>query len=368
MLKSVALESWHLGQGAKLVPFAGYNMPVQYPTGILKEHLHTREAAGLFDVSHMGQAVVRGPDAWVQLEKLMPADLASLPVHKQTYSLLTNAAGGVIDDLIVTRWSETEYMLVINAGCKDKDIAHMRKQLQGVDLQVLDDRALLALQGPQARTVLASLLPDVQSLVFMTGTWSTYRGEAVYVTCSGYTGEDGFEISLPNGLAEAFATELLTDDRVLPIGLGARDSLRLEAGLCLYGHELDEDISPLEAGLKWAIAKVRRHDGARPNGYLGSEAISAAWNETQARTRVGLRVLGKRPIREGAEVFDADNNLVGRVCSGGFGASLGAPVAMAYLEPRVATIGSSLLVDVRGKFVEVEVAKMPFVAQRYFRG
>jgi aminomethyltransferase len=368
MLKSVALESWHVAQGAKLVPFAGYNMPVQYPTGILKEHLHTREAAGLFDVSHMGQVVVSGTEACTQLEKLMPADLVSLPMHKQTYSLLTNAKGGVIDDLIVTRWSETEFMLVINAGCKDKDIAHMSNTLQGVDLRLLNDRALLALQGPQARSVLTDLLPDVQSLVFMTGGWSSYRGEAIYVTCSGYTGEDGFEISLPNALAEAFAAELLSDDRVLPIGLGARDSLRLEAGLCLYGHELDEDTSPLEAGLKWAIAKARRSDGVRPNGYLGSELISAAWNDAPARMRVGLSVLGKRPVREGAEVYDVDHNLVGRVCSGGFGATLGAPIAMAYVDPRVANIGSTLLVDVRGKFVEVEVAKMPFVAQRYFRG
>ena len=367
-LKSVPLESLHQTLGAKLVPFAGYNMPVQYPTGIIKEHLHTRTAAGLVDVSHMGQVVVSGEGCVSALEALMPADLEGLAVNAQTYSLLTNEAGGVIDDLIVTRWAEDQFMLVINAGCKDKDLEHLRSHLASVNLEVLSQHSLLALQGPKARAVMNDLLPETQNLVFMTGTWAQFEGEQVYVTCSGYTGEDGFEISVPNSHVEALAQKLLAHADVLPIGLGARDSLRLEAGLCLYGHELEEDISPIQAGLKWAIAKARRHEGARAGGYLGSAIIEAQWAEGTDTVRVGLKVLGKRPVREGAVVFDAQQQQVGTVCSGGFGATLEQPVAMAYVNADQAALGTHLFADVRGKLVEVEVAKTPFVAQRYFRG
>ncbi|WP_438984120.1 glycine cleavage system aminomethyltransferase GcvT [Aequoribacter sp.] len=367
-LKSVPLESLHQTLGAKLVPFAGYNMPVQYPTGIIKEHLHTRTAAGLFDVSHMGQVVVSGEGAVSALEALMPADLEGLAVNAQTYSLLTNEAGGVIDDLIVTRWAEDQFMLVINAGCKDKDLEHLRSHLASVNLEVLSQHSLLALQGPKARAVMNDLLPETQNLVFMTGTWAQFDGEEVYVTCSGYTGEDGFEISVPNSHVEALAQKLLAHADVLPIGLGARDSLRLEAGLCLYGHELEENISPIQAGLKWAIAKARRHEGARAGGYLGSTIIEAQWAEGTDTVRVGLKVLGKRPVREGAAVFDAQQRQVGTVCSGGFGATLEQPVAMAYVSAETAALGTVLFADVRGKLVDVEVAKTPFVAQRYFRG
>lgn len=367
-LKSVPLESLHQTLGAKLVPFAGYNMPVQYPTGIIKEHLHTRTAAGLFDVSHMGQVVVSGEGVVSALEALMPADLEGLAVNAQTYSLLTNEAGGVIDDLIVTRWAADQFMLVINAGCKDKDLEHLRSHLASVNLEVLGQHSLLALQGPKARAVMNDLLPETQNLVFMTGTWAQFDGEQVYVTCSGYTGEDGFEISVPNSHVEAVAQKLLAHADVLPIGLGARDSLRLEAGLCLYGHELEEDISPIQAGLKWAIAKARRHEGARAGGYLGSAIIEAQWAEGTDTVRVGLKVLGKRPVREGAVVFDAQQQQVGTVCSGGFAATLEQPVAMAYVNADQAALGTHLFADVRGKLVEVEVAKTPFVAQRYFRG
>ncbi len=367
-LKSVPLESLHQSLGAKLVPFAGYNMPVQYPTGIIKEHVHTRAAAGLFDVSHMGQVVVSGDRVVSALEALMPADLEGLALNAQTYSLLTNEMGGVIDDLIVTRWADDEFMLVINAGCKDKDLEHLRAHLTDVHLQVLSQHSLLALQGPKARAVMNDLLPETLNLVFMTGTWADFEGERVYVTCSGYTGEDGFEISVPNARVEALAKKLLAHPDVLPIGLGARDSLRLEAGLCLYGHELEENVSPIQAGLKWAVAKARRPEGARAGGYLGSDVIESQWVEGTATVRVGLKVLGKRPVREGAALFNAQQQQVGTVCSGGFGATLEQPVAMAYVNTDAAALGSTLFADVRGKLVDVEVAKTPFVAQRYFRG
>lgn len=367
-LKSVPLESLHQTLGAKLVPFAGYNMPVQYPTGIIKEHVHTRTAAGLFDVSHMGQVVVSGDGAVSALEALMPADLEGLAINGQTYSLLTNAAGGVIDDLIVTRWADNEFMLVINAGCKNKDLEHLRAHLSTVNLEVLDQHSLLALQGPKARAVMNDLLPETMGLVFMTGTRAEFEDTQVYVTCSGYTGEDGFEISVPNSQVEALAQKLLAHADVLPIGLGARDSLRLEAGLCLYGHELAEDISPIQAGLKWAIAKARRPESARAGGYLGSDIIESQWTGGADTMRVGLKVLGKRPVREGAALFDAEQRPIGTVCSGGFGATLEQPVAMAYIKAESAALGTALVADVRGKLVDVEVAKTPFVAQRYFRG
>ena len=367
-LRSVPLEPLHRSLQAKLVPFAGYNMPVQYPSGIIKEHLHTREFAGLFDVSHMGQVLIQGDTAALALESLMPADLVALGHHQQTYSLLTNEQGGVIDDLIVTRWSDDQFMLVINAGCKEKDLAHLRTKLNGVSITELSEHSLLALQGPHARAVLTRLFPTVDQLAFMNGMWISFQDEPLYVTCSGYTGEDGFEISVPNHAVLAFAETLLACDEVLPVGLGARDSLRLEAGLCLYGHELSEQRTPIEAGLAWAIAKDRRVGGARAGGYLGSDIIMAQSAAGVAKRRVGLSVVGKRPVRDGAVILNSRNEAVGEVCSGGFAPSLGAPIAMAYVHAEYTGVGNRLRVDVRGSLIEVQVTAMPFVAQRYFRG
>ncbi len=367
-LLTTPLHDLHLELGAKMVPFAGYDMPVQYPAGIIREHQHTRERAGLFDVSHMGQVLVRGADAAAALERLVPADLEGLGEHRQTYTLFTNDTGGVLDDLIVTRWSSECFFLVVNAACKAQDIAHLQAGLAGCEIEVLAERALLALQGPGARGVMAELCPAAAELVFLQGCHARIGDAEVYVTCSGYTGEDGFEISAANADAEAIARRLLACDAVEPIGLGARDSLRLEAGLCLYGHELNTEITPVEAGLTWAIAKCRRPDGARAGGFPGADAIFAHLATPPARRRVGLAVDGKRPVREGQAVLNADGERIGEVCSAAFGASFGGPIAMAYIERAFGDVGTALSVDVRGKAVAVTVTKMPFVPQRYFRG
>lgn len=369
LLKHTPLDALHRELGARMVPFAAYDMPVQYASGIIAEHRHTRELAGLFDVSHMGQFVAEGPGITAALEALMPADLVALPEHAQTYSLLTNADGGVRDDLIVTRWSADSFFLVVNAACKNEDSAWIQSQLKpGQVLREIDQQALLALQGPAARAVLATLIPATESLVFMQGMRAEFDGEAVYVTCSGYTGEDGFEVSVPAAKAEALARALLSDERVAAIGLGARDSLRLEAGLCLYGHELSPTITPVEAKLTWAIGKARRPDGARAGGYPGAERIAGQLAQGAQRLRVGLRITGKRPVREGQSVLNADGQTIGEITSGGFGPSVDAPIAMAMVEAAHAGIGTDLLVDVRGKTLEATVSKLPLVAQRYFRG
>lgn len=368
-LKQTALDSLHRELGARMVPFAGYDMPVQYSAGILAEHRHTREQAGLFDVSHMGQFVLEGPGIVETLESLMPADLSALDVDAQTYSLLTNDAGGVRDDLIVTRWGEERFFLVVNAACKEADRQCIEAALKpGQHLQELDNQSLLALQGPAAREVLAVILPAVNSLSFMQGTDIEIMNEAVYVTCSGYTGEDGFEVSLPNAVAVDFARLLLADERVAPVGLGARDSLRLEAGLCLYGHELTPDITPVEARLNWAISKARRADPARAMTYPGAARIIEQLAEGVARRRVGLHVLGKRPVREGQAVSTPEGEIVGEITSGGFGPSVDGPIAMAMVATAHAEPGAELQVDVRGKPLMVQVCKLPFVQHRYHRG
>ncbi len=367
-LLTTSLHSLHLELGAKMVPFAGYDMPVQYPGGIIREHQHTREQAGLFDVSHMGQVIVEGPGAAAALESLVPADLEGLGEHRQTYTLLTNDSGGVLDDLIITRWGPERFFLVVNAACKTQDIAHLRRHLPGMQITVLEDRALLALQGPKAREVMAELCPAAAQLVFLQGCEASIDGVDAYITCSGYTGEDGFELSLPNAAAEAIARKLLAFEQVEAIGLGARDSLRLEAGLCLYGHELGTDITPVQAGLTWAIAKCRRPGGERAGGFPGADAVFRDLETPPAQRRVGLAVDGKRPVRDGQSVLDADGNTVGEVCSAAFGASYGGPIAMAYIERSLGEPGTALAVDVRGKQVPVTVTKMPFVPQRYFRG
>ncbi len=367
-MQTVPLDALHRELGARMVPFAGYDMPVQYPEGIIKEHLHTRAHAGLFDVSHMGQVVVSGAGATAALEALVPVDLEGLPVDGQVYALLTNEQGGVRDDLIITRWAEDEFFLVINAACKEEDVAYLRERLDDLELRVLDDQALLAIQGPGARPLMGALAPATAGLTFMNGTRTEINGAAAYITCSGYTGEDGFEISVAAADAEPLARALLSYDEVKPVGLGARDSLRLEAGLCLYGHELDTETTPVEATLMWSVSKARRADGERAGGFPGAEEIFARQAAGAQRKRVGLVVEGKRPVREGQAVLDAAGATVGTVTSAGFAPSLGQPVAMASVSAACAAPDTELAVDVRGKALPVRVSKMPFIPQRYFRG
>jgi aminomethyltransferase len=367
-LLQTPLDTLHRELGARMVPFAGYDMPVQYPAGIIKEHLHTREAAGLFDVSHMGQVLIEGEGSAAMLESLVPVDVKSLAINQQTYALFTNHEGGVLDDLIITRWAQDCFFLVVNAGCKLQDIDHLRAHLGGQRLTVLEDQALLALQGPAARDIMRVLCPQAAELVFMRGCAATIDGVDVYVACSGYTGEDGFEISAPGAQAEQLARLLLDVEAVQPIGLGARDSLRLEAGLCLYGHELSAQIDPIQAGLLWSISKSRRADGARAGGFPGASVIFQRIVDKPALVRAGLTVNGKRPVREGQIVLDEEGQAVGEICSAAYGASVGGPIAMAYIQRHLAEPGTTLQVAVRDKQVAVTVTRLPFIAQRYFRG
>ena len=363
------LYDLHVSLGAKMVPFAGYAMPVQYPAGILKEHTHTRTQAGLFDVSHMGQVMLVGADAAAALESLVPVDIVDLPAGMQRYALFLNDKGGVMDDLMVANFGDGRLFVVVNAACKAQDIAHMQQHLSGrCKVEVLADRALLALQGPAAGAVMARLAPETANMVFMNTATVTLVGAECYISRSGYTGEDGFEISVPAAKAEALAKELLSHPEVAPIGLGARDSLRLEAGLCLYGHDMNTATTPIEASLLWAISKVRRADGARAGGFPGAEAIFAQQQQGVARKRVGLLPQERTPVREGAPIVDAADQPVGEVCSGGFGPTLGAPVAMGYIDNEHTALDTPLFALVRGKKVALKVSKMPFVAQRYYRG
>ncbi len=367
-LLKTPLFDLHLELGAKMVPFAGYEMPVQYPVGLMKEHQHTREQAGLFDVSHMGQVVVRGEKVAEELEKLIPVDLAALGENKQSYGVFTNEQGGILDDLIACRWADDAFFLVVNAACKADDIAHLKNHLQGCELEVLEDRALLALQGPAAKTVMAELAPAVTDLVFMSGTRVEVNGVDCYVTRSGYTGEDGFEISVPSSQCEQLARKLLSFEQVEPIGLGARDSLRLEAGLCLYGHDMNAEISPVEASLLWSISKSRRADGSRAGGFLGAETVLAQIADGVGKKRVGFAVEGRGPVREGSEIVDTEGNEIGVVTSGTFGPTKGEPVAMGYVAAEFAKVGTEVTALVRGKPRKLTVSKMPFVSQNYYRG
>ena len=367
-LRRTPLYDLHREAGAKFAPFAGYDMPVQYPGGILNEHHHTRSAAGLFDVSHMGQVSLSGAHAAVALEALMPVDLVGLGVGRQRYALLTNDRGGIRDDLMVSNLGDRLFV-VVNAACKAADVAHMQSSLTGdCALEVLDDRALLALQGPAAAGVLGRLAPETASQAFMTVADVTIEGAACLVSRSGYTGEDGYEISMPAAACEAIARRLLAEEEVALIGLGARDSLRLEAGLCLYGADLDEDTTPVEAGLVWALSKARRADGARPGGYPGDAVILGQLAEGAARKRVGLKPEGRAPVRGGAELVDETGRRVGSVTSGGFGPTAGGPVAMGYVETDLAKEGTALNALVRGKAQAVQVARLPFVKHNYHRG
>ncbi|WP_263262617.1 glycine cleavage system aminomethyltransferase GcvT [Pseudomonas sp. RIT-PI-S] len=370
VLLKTLLHALHLELGARMVPFAGYEMPVQYPLGVLKEHLHTRDNAGLFDVSHMGQIRLRGAKAAAALETLVPVDIIDLPVGTQRYALFTNEQGGILDDLMVAKIAEDDLFVVVNAACKEQDLAHLREHLAGAcEIEPLfEERALLALQGPRAVDVLARLQPAAASMTFMQFAAMELDGIACFVSRSGYTGEDGYEISVPAGDAERLARRLLAEPEVAPIGLGARDSLRLEAGLCLYGHDMNAELTPVEASLGWAISKARRADGARAGGFPGAERIYAQQREGVPRKRVGLLPQDRMPVREGAEVVDASGTIVGQVCSGGFGPTVNAPVAMAWIDAHLSGLDTELWALVRGKKVPVKVARMPFVPQRYYRG
>lgn len=369
-LLQTPLHALHLELGARMVPFAGYSMPVQYPTGLMAEHHHTRAAAGLFDVSHMGQLKLVGPDAATAFESLMPVDVIDLAVGKQRYGLLLNDEGGIIDDLMFVNRGE-DLFVIVNGACKAGDIAHIQARI-GSRCQVvpLPDRGLLALQGPQAVTALQRLVPGVERLVFMTGAAFTWQGADLFITRSGYTGEDGFEISVPGEHAEALARALLAEPEVKPVGLGARNSLRLEAGLCLYGNDIDTTTSPVEAALNWAMQKVRRTGGARAGGFPGAERVLAQLDGTQAlpRKRVGLIALERVPVREHTVLQSADGQAIGEVTSGLLGPSADQPVAMGYVHPAHAALGTRLVAIVRGKPVPMEVSAMPFVPNRYHRG
>lgn len=368
-LNTTPLTDLHLELGARMVPFAGYNMPVQYPLGVKGEHLHTRAQAGLFDVSHMGQVRLSGPNAAAALEQLVPVDVIDLPEGRQRYALFTNAEGGILDDLMITNQGDSLY-LVVNAACKADDIAHLRASLPAdITVTELTDRALVALQGPKAVDVLARFQPAVRELVFMDNQPLDIDGIACFVSRSGYTGEDGYEISIPADAAEALVRKLLAEPEVEPIGLGARDSLRLEGGLCLYGHDIDTTTTPAEASLIWAISKVRRNDGERAGGFPGAEVIlGQIERKDAARKRVGLLGQGRAPVREGTELFNADGAKIGVVTSGTFGPSVEAPVAMAYIDKDFSALDSEVFAEVRGKKLPMTVTKMPFVAPGYVRG
>ncbi|SFR01959.1 glycine cleavage system aminomethyltransferase GcvT [Poseidonocella sedimentorum] len=368
-LKRVPLHDLHVELGAKMVPFAGYEMPVQYPLGVLKEHLHTRGKAGLFDVSHMGQVLLRGADAARALERLIPMDVAGLGVGRQRYGFFTNETGGILDDLMFANRGD-HLFLVVNAACKDADIAHLRAALEPeVSVEVVTDRALLAVQGPAAEAALASLAAEVAGMRFMDVADVTLAGAACWVSRSGYTGEDGYEISVPVGAAEALARALLDHEAVEPIGLGARDSLRLEAGLCLYGHDITTETTPVEAGLTWAIQKARRAGGAREGGFPGAGVILEELADGPALRRVGLMPEGRAPMREGVALFAASEggDPVGTITSGGFGPSVGGPVAMGYVSADYAGGDALLYGEVRGRRHPVRIAPMPFVPSNFKR-
>lgn len=371
-LKMTPLHGLHLELGARMVPFAGYDMPVQYPKGVLAEHVHTREAAGLFDVSHMGQARLKGPDhetVAAALEALAPGNFKGLGAGRQVYSLLLTDKGTIVDDFMVARPAAPEeegsLLLVVNAACKEKDYAYIAARLpENVTLEPLEDLALLALQGPRAGEVLARHARQAAEMIFMDARRGSFDGIACHLTRAGYTGEDGFEISVAADKAEAVARALLAHEEVEPIGLGARDSLRLEAGLCLYGHDIDETTTPVEAALNWAIPKRRREEG----GFPGAETILDQLKNGAPSKRVGILPDGKAPAREGTEIFSTTGEKLGVVTSGGFGPSVGGPIAMGYVQTAASDVSTEVVLMVRGKERPAHIAPLPFVAQRYYRG
>lgn len=373
-LRRTPLYDLHVSLGGKIVPFAGYDMPVQYPAGVLKEHLQTRTSAGLFDVSHMGQIALRPKSGKVEdaaraLERLVPQDILAIAPGRQRYAQFTNTDGGILDDLMVANFGD-HLFLVVNAACKAEDEAHLRANL--FDTCIIDslgDRALIALQGPKAEAALAKLCAEAPAMKFMDAGPREVAGLACFVSRSGYTGEDGFEISVPAADAERLAKTLLENPDVMPIGLGARDSLRLEAGLCLYGHDIDTATTPVEAALEWSVQKSRRTGGARAGGFPGAEKILAHFDHGASRRRVGLRAEGRAPVREGALLFadSAGGEPIGKVTSGGFGPSLNAPVAMGYVPTTLSALDTRLFAEVRGQRLPLTVAAMPFVKNTYKR-
>jgi len=373
-LKRTPLYDLHLSLGARMVPFAGYDMPVQYPAGVLKEHVHTRANAGLFDVSHMGQVLLKPKsgkveDAALALETLVPVDILALKEGRQRYGFFTNLDGGILDDLMITNRGD-HLFVVVNAACKDSDIAHMRAHLaESCTIEVLEDRALLALQGPRAETVLGELWAGVSGMKFMDVREIPLLDTLCIVSRSGYSGEDGFEISVPADKAEALAKVLLDHPDCQPIGLGARDSLRLEAGLCLYGNDIDTTTSPVEGAIEWGIQKARRAGGDREGGFPGASRILSDLANGPARRRVGLKPEGKAPVRGHSKLFaDADGTVeVGEVTSGGFGPTVEGPVAMGYVRTDHANVGTQLFAEVRGKYLPVAVATLPFNTPTYKR-
>ncbi len=369
-LLQTPLHALHLELGARMVPFAGYAMPVQYPAGLMAEHRHTRNAAGLFDVSHMGQLRLVGPDAAAAFESMMPVDVIGLGVGKQRYGLLLSDAGTILDDLMFVNRGD-DLFVIVNGACKAADIAHIQARIgTRCTVQPLPEQALLALQGPQAVTALSRLVPGVERLVFMTGARFSWQGHDLFLTRSGYTGEDGFEISVHASQAEALARALLAQPEVQPIGLGARNSLRLEAGLCLYGNDIDTTTTPVEAALGWAMQKVRRTGGARAGGFPGANRILGQLDGTAilTRRRVGLIAQERVPVREHTELQDLSGRRVGEVTSGLLGPTCDQPVAMGYVETALAVTGTRLQALVRGKPVPMVVADLPFVPTRYYRG
>ena len=373
-LRRTPLHALHVASGGKMVPFAGYEMPVQFSTGVLREHLHTRTAAGLFDVSHMGQIALRPKsgkveDAALALERLVPQDILSVVPGRQRYCQFTDDAGGILDDLMVANFG-SHLFLVVNASCKAKDEAHLREALQDTCvIEPLAHHALLALQGPKAEAVLATLCADVPAMRFMDAGSRCVDGIECSVSRSGYTGEDGFEISVPAEHAERLAKSLLANADVLPIGLGARDSLRLEAGLCLYGHDIDTSTTPVEGAVEWSIQKSRRRGGARVGGFPGADKILRQLDEGAPRRRVGLRPEGRAPVREGAPLFadETSSEQIGAVTSGGFGPSVNAPVAMGYLPSSYVAPGGTVFAELRGQRLPLQVTAMPFVRNTYKR-
>jgi aminomethyltransferase len=373
-LKRTPLHALHISRGGKMVPFAGYEMPVQYASGVLREHLHTRSSAGLFDVSHMGQIALlpksgKVQDAALALERLVPQDIAKVAPGRQRYAQFTSGDGGILDDLMVANFG-SHLFLVVNAACKAEDEAHLRANLSDVcDIESLGERALIALQGPKAESALAKLCADAAGMRFMDAGPRRVLGFDCFVSRSGYTGEDGFEVSVPADHAETLVQALLENSDVLPIGLGARDSLRLEAGLCLYGHDIDTTTTPVEGALEWSIQKSRRNGGARAGGFPGADKILKQLENGAPRRRVGLKAEGRAPVREGASLFadTAASEAIGKVTSGGFGPSLNAPVAMGYLPTSLAAIGTTVFAEVRGQRLPLQVAATPFVPNAYKR-
>jgi aminomethyltransferase len=361
-LDKLPLDSWHRARGGRMVPFAGYEMPVQYE-GIIAEHLWTRENAGLFDVSHMGQLFVHGPRVDIELEKLMPGDFRAAADMKPKYSLLLDEEGGIIDDLMATRRGD-DFYIVVNGATKHGDIADMQRRLpEEIVIDYMKEQALLALQGPRAAEVLEGIVPGVSELGFMQASPFHWRGHNLWISRSGYTGEDGFEISVPASAAAGLADEITANELAKPIGLGARDSLRLEAGLPLYGHDLDHRTTPVMAGLTFAINKRRRADG----GFAGAMRILAELENGPIEKRVGFDIEGRQPVREGALVLDGEGNEVGKITSGGFSPSLQRPIAMGYVAAPLADEGTSVKLEQRGKLFDARVAPMPFVPHRYHR-